>query len=204
MKENIQEIAIISGLFRGGHTDEKLRRIGTKQMLSVKKRCLPKKGESAPTLVKDGKGNFSHVTFNEKGDKLLFLYCEKSKENEEESTLWLYSNNNGAREIVNKATDGIPEGWRVSPHYRPWFSKDCTRIYLGTAPAPMQKDTTILDSNRPNVEVWNWDEPVQYTIQKHNVNSDSKRSYIAVYNIVGKLSDFAFISMIFFSWTFSK
>ena len=147
---------------------------------------LWQKGETAPTLVKEGKGSFSHVTFNEKGDKLLFLYCEKSKESEENSTLWLYSNGCAAVEIVSKATAGIPEGWRISPHFHPWFSKDCSRIFLGTAPAPLQKDTTILESNRPNVQVWNWDEPVQYTVQKYNVNSESKRSYTAVYNILGK------------------
>ena len=147
---------------------------------------LWKKGEGTPTLIKEGKGSFSSVTFNEKGDKLLFLYCENAKENEKNSTLWLSSEGRAAAEIVTATTNGIPQGWRISPHYRPWFSKDNTRIYLGTAPAPMQKDTTILDSNRPNVQVWNWDEPVQYTVQKYNVNSESKRSYTALYNIADK------------------
>ena len=63
----------------------------------------------------------------------------------------------------------------ISPNQRLSFSDDAARLFLGTAPAPLRKDSTVLDANRPNVQVWNWDEPVQYTVQHYNVKRDLKR-----------------------------
>ena len=37
--------------------------------------------------------------------------------------------------------------------------------------------------NRPNVQVWSWDEPVQYTVQNYNKEKDLRKSYQAVYNL---------------------
>ena len=33
------------------------------------------------------------------------------------------------------------------------------------------------------VQVWSWDEPVQYTVQNYNKEKDLKKSYQAVYNL---------------------
>ena len=48
------------------------------------------------------------------------------------------------------------------------FSKSASRLFFGTSPEPRQKDTLQLAENRPNVQVWSWDEPVQYTVQDYN------------------------------------
>ena len=63
------------------------------------------------------------------------------------------------------------------------FSKSASRLFFGTSPEPRQKDTTQLAENRPNVQVWSWDEPVQYTVQNYNKEKDLKKSYQAVYNL---------------------
>lgn len=65
------------------------------------------------------------------------------------------------------------------------FSENSERIFFGTAPAPMQKDTTVLAENRPDVQIWKWDEGVQYTQQVYNKEKDLKKTYTAVYNISG-------------------
>ena len=141
------------------------------------------KGDTLPKLIKSGKENFARINISEDGTKIIFLYTDTPKESNRTMAIWLSENGDTARQIVTCATAGVPKGWIVSPNYTPWFSKDNKRIYIGTAPLPLEKDTTILDSNRPNVQVWSWDEPVQYTVQKYNVNSDLKRSYTAVYNL---------------------
>lgn len=144
------------------------------------------KGDTLPTLVKHGKEQFRNITISEDGGKILFLYTDTPKKSNRTMSLWLSENSDTAREIVTSTTAGIPNNWIISPNYHPWLSKDNKRIFLGTAPLPLEKDTTILESNRPNVQVWSWDEPVQYTVQKHNLNSDLKRSYVAIYNLENK------------------
>ena len=139
-------------------------------------------GDTIPTLIKSGKENFVNISMNEDASKIAFLYSATPKVKNSLS-LWLSENGVTAREIVTQKSNGVPAEWIISSNYTPWFSKDNNRIFLGTAPRPLEKDTTILESNRPNVQVWSWDEPVQYTVQKYNVNSELKRSYTAVYNI---------------------
>ena len=136
-----------------------------------------------PVLVKEGKGIFVQTTFDNAGSKLAFLYTNDKKEKDYTMALWVSENAGEAREVVTRATAGLPEGWVVSPNQRLSFSDDAARLFLGTAPAPLRKDSTILDANRPNVQVWNWDEPVQYTVQQYNVKRDLKKSYAAVYQL---------------------
>ena len=136
-----------------------------------------------PVLVKEGKGILVQPTFDNAGSKLAFLYTNDKKEKDYTMALWVSENAGEAREVVTRATAGLPEGWVVSPNQRLSFSDDAARLFLGTAPAPLRKDSTILDANRPNVQVWNWDEPVQYTVQQYNVKRDLKKSYAAVYQL---------------------
>ncbi len=134
-----------------------------------------------PVLVKEGKGVFVQPTFDKAGQKLAFLYTDDKKEKDYTMSLWISENGGAARELANRTTTGLPEGWVISPNQRLSFSDDAARLFLGTAPAPLRKDTTILAANRPNVQVWKWDEPVQYTVQHYNVKRDLKKSYAAIY-----------------------
>ena len=134
-----------------------------------------------PVLVKEGKGIFLQPAFDKTGNKLAFLYTDDKKEKDYTMSLWVSENGAAAREVVNRTTKGLPDGWVVSPNQRLTFSDDASRLFLGTAPAPLRKDSTVLEANRPNVQVWNWNEPVQYTVQHYNVKRDLKKSYAAVY-----------------------
>ena len=136
-----------------------------------------------PVLVKEGKGVFVQPAFDKVGNKLAFLYTDDKKEKDYTLSLWISENAGTARELVTRTTTGLSEGWVVSPNQHLTFSDDASRLFLGTAPAPLRKDSTVLDSNRPNVQVWNWDEPVQYTVQHYNVKRDLKKSYAAVYSL---------------------
>ena len=134
-----------------------------------------------PVLVKEGKGLFVQPAFDKAGTKLAFLYTDNKKEKDYTLSLWVSENAGIASEVVTRSTAGLPEGWVLSPNQRLGFSDDASRLFLGTAPAPLRKDSTVLDANRPNVQVWNWDEPVQYTVQHYNVKKDLKKAYAAVY-----------------------
>ena len=147
---------------------------------------LWQKEKDSPILVKEGRETIFSPVINDTGNKLMFLHSDTPKEKERNAALWLSENGEPAQVVVTNATAGVPQDYIISPNYRPWFSEDASRIFLGTAPAPLQKDTTILESNRPNVQVWSWDETVPYTVQQYNLNSDLKKSYTAVYHIESK------------------
>ena len=131
-------------------------------------------------LIKEGKGKFRQTVLTEEGGRLAFLYTEKKDKRAVETTLWTAEGAQAAVQRVGRQSAGMYAGWYVSPNGRLHFSKDGSRLFFGTAPEPLQKDTTVLAENRPNVQVWSGNEPVQYTVQQYNVKSDLQRTYTAL------------------------
>lgn len=141
----------------------------------------PEKG--SPALIKEGKGVFKQTTFDEKGERLAFLYCADKDSSYKALSLWLSEHNAPAKEIATRGNRAFPAEWVINENGMLQFSESASRLFFGTSPEPRQKDTTQLAENRPNVQVWSWDEPVQYTVQNYNKEKDLKKSYQAVYNL---------------------
>lgn len=141
----------------------------------------PEKG--SPALIKEGEGVFKQTTFDEKGERLAFLYCADKDSSYKALSLWLSEHNAPAKEIATRGNKAFPAEWVINENGMLQFSKSASRLFFGTSPEPRQKDTTQLAENRPNVQVWSWDEPVQYTVQNYNKEKDLKKSYQAVYNL---------------------
>lgn len=141
---------------------------------------IPGKGNHR---ISTGKGIFKKIAFNETGSKLAYLFCADKDSASTRSSLYLSENNAPGKQIAERGDKAFPESWIISENGSLYFSKNANRLFFGTAPEPRQKDTTVLAENRPNVQVWNWDEKVQYTQQSYNRASELKRTYTAVYNI---------------------
>lgn len=141
----------------------------------------PEKAEKR--LIKEGEGVFKHITLDEKGERLAFLYAADKDSTWQAMDLWLSEKGDEARLLANRHNTAFPKDWVISEHSKLQFSKEADRLYFGTAPEPRQKDTTRVESSWPNVQVWSWDEPVQYTVQHHNKEANLKKTYQAVYNL---------------------
>lgn len=141
----------------------------------------PEQGEAKQ--IKAGKGEYRQVAFDEQGDRLAFLYCAEKDSAYKALTLYLSEQQAPAKEVAARGNKAFPANWVISEFGELQFSKSGARLYFGTSPEPRQKDTTQLAENRPNVQVWSWNEPVQYTVQEYNKAQDLKKNYRAVYNI---------------------
>lgn len=74
----------------------------------------------------------------------------------------------------------LPQSWLISKHAPPVFSDDGTRLFFGMAPPPLLPDTTLLDEEIVNVEVWCYTDSRLHTHQKAQAESDKNRSYTVV------------------------
>ncbi len=63
-----------------------------------------------------------------------------------------------------------------------WFSKNEERLFFGLKTNPIVQDTTLLEEEIVNVEVWTYDEPQLYTVQELNVKKDKKKAYLSLYD----------------------
>jgi dipeptidyl aminopeptidase/acylaminoacyl peptidase len=145
-------------------------------------------GEGGKRLLMAGKGEFKQLAPADKGNKIAFLYCADKDAAKNGFELYISEGLEPARIIASKNSGGafLPEGWIISDNKAPEFTKENRRLMFGISPAVREKDTTVLAEDKANVQVWNWNEEVQYTVQNYNRAQDLKKTYSIAYNLDSK------------------
>jgi dipeptidyl aminopeptidase/acylaminoacyl peptidase len=121
---------------------------------------------------------------NEEGNKLVAIVSKDTTKNQilERSVYYWTEMGQNAKQIINTKNPVIPEGWHI-PDYSPVnFSNSSSKIFLGFAPKPILADTSALEEEMVQVEVWNYTDPVLYTTQEVRVNQDKRKTYTFAYD----------------------
>ncbi len=131
------------------------------------------------------KGDYQSLTFDEKGLQAAFLAdLDTTKAQVKPFSLYLWKEgDNMAQKIADDAAPILPNGWRISENAALSFSKDASKLFFGIAPQPILQDTTLLEEEIVNVEVWNYNDPLMYTQQEIVLDREKKRSYQCLYHI---------------------
>ena len=136
-----------------------------------------------------GKGQYKSLTISEQGKQVAFL-ADPDTIKRQVANYGLYHwkpQMESAVAVVSEGDDFMPEDYRVSDHRQLRFSREGTRLYFGVAPPPILEDTTLLDDEIVQVEVWTYRDAKLYPQQKINLNKDRNRNYLAVFH-TGKKS----------------
>lgn len=134
------------------------------------------------TVIFNGSGEFEQLTINDTGDKIAFLGDTSEKE-KPDFKLFLSEEYNTAEEILNNNAKAIPENWELSKNGSLSFSQNNDHLFYKTAPKQTPKDTTILDEEIPQLDIWHYKEEILQTVQLHNKEKDSKRSFLGVIHL---------------------
>ena len=133
--------------------------------------------------IYSGKGKYKQLSVSKQGDRAAFLVSVDEKDKAGNSWSLCYHNGSGSASVVaGPGTPGIPSGWIINENARLLFGEKSGRLFFGTSPAYRLKDTTILDEDRPNVDVWHYAEGRLHTVQTVNRARDLRRTYSAVYH----------------------
>ncbi len=162
------------------------------------------------TLAK-GAESYSRLTLNDAEDQLLFLGSKDKSKNRNkcqalyltsiqaiktgkkaapvatDSTTviskdgrWAYS----TKEIIAEGTkvEGTP-GWTLNENTEFYFTPDGKRLFLGIGAIRPPKDTTIVDFETAQLDIWNWDAVYTPPQQRLNVNKTLKKTYSATIDL---------------------
>ncbi len=132
-------------------------------------------------IVSEGKTVYKNIALSDLGKKLSFLATADSlkKEIKDYSLFYYNKGADSAKIIVDKQKHGMPAGWVVSENFVPRFSKNETRLLLGTAPVVLPKDTTIPDFEKAQLDIWHWQEPEIQPMQLVQLEKKQKQTYLA-------------------------
>ena len=129
------------------------------------------------------KAKYGGIRLSPSGEKLAFVAdLDTTKALLRPDALYSWKTGMDTAEKVVDA-ESAPEGYRVSANRSISYSEDETKLFFGLRTPPILKDTSLLDEEIVNVEVWTYNEPRLYTVQELQVNSDKNKSYLTAIHL---------------------
>lgn len=130
-------------------------------------------------------GAYKGFTMSHDGGKVAFLTSDPdSKDTQQPHDLYLWqTGDQEAMLLTDNTSSWLPSGQRISEDRAPRFSDNGSYLYFGLATRRPERDTTLLDEEIADVEVWRTEDPRLYTQQNVRLRRDAKQTYLSVYRI---------------------
>lgn len=135
-------------------------------------------------LTRHKKGTFKSLVMDEQGTLAAFLAdldTTKALTRNFQLRFWK-EGYDSALVKADSSTASLPAGWLVSEHGPLLVSEDGGRLFFGTSPKALIQDTTLLEEEIIQVEIWNYQSGRLHTQQNAELEEDKKKNYPAVYD----------------------
>ncbi|MBL7897874.1 MAG: hypothetical protein JNJ99_05015, partial [Crocinitomicaceae bacterium] len=143
--------------------------------------------DSTTTTLIDKQFGISQISFNKTSDKIAFLATNDTNENKNYALYYYSSSGPLTGCIVDSMNQSMPEGWGVSEFGRVYFDEKGDKLFFGTNKLVTQTpEDTLLESELAKVDVWGSNDLRIQPQQLSEVNSDKKKSFLAVYYLEEK------------------
>ena len=145
------------------------------------------KSDKMLTLI-DHKGEYDQLSIDKKGQSVAFIANrDTSSDNrgKEELFLWVEGERR-AKAIADQKSDFLKEAWHISSHRLPLFAEKGGHIYFGIAPLKAEPDSTLLDEEQVDVQIWNYKDGRIQTRQDVDLKNTEKETYVMTYNLKSK------------------
>ncbi len=136
----------------------------------------------------EGQLAIQNIQFDDLGEQFLFLSSNDTNDIKTFELNYWSSFQKTSKTIIDSLTPGMPKGFTVSQYGRPYFSRDGSKIFLGTNKIVEQSpEDTLLDSEKAKVDVWKWDDSRIQPQQLKALKYDQKKTFKGVYHIEDEL-----------------
>ena len=135
--------------------------------------------------ISSGSANYKDFLFDDRGNQLTFL-ADKTEEKAllKDFKLYYYRTNlDTARIIASQQSVGIPNRWYISGDGQLTFSADGTKLFFGLAPIPKVRDTTLVDFEHAQVDIWHWQDDYIQPQQLVNLKKNKEENFLAVISL---------------------
>ena len=142
--------------------------------------------DMAISIVTKEIGKYKHLSISDHGDHVAYMInTDTTGMDHKPYDVYHWKDGlNSPKSVCKNQAAFMPKDWTVSENSKLRFSKDGSKLLFGIAPKPLVQDSTILDSEIVNVEVWSYTDQVLYTQQEVREDREKKRTYDCVYNTI--------------------
>ncbi len=141
-------------------------------------------------MLHEGRSKYKYkgLSISEDGTQVAFIVdADTTKAPIRHPQLYHWKNSDATARFYDiEHSMALPVNWLVSDNYTPLFSKDGKKLFFGSAPTPVVQDTMKLAEEIVSVEVWGNNDNLIYPQQNRQLESERKRSYMAVLDVDAK------------------
>lgn len=133
------------------------------------------------------KGDYKSFVFDESGNRLAFLADRDTTDAKDKMELMTYENGQSqAKSTANSGSVFLEKNWQINEHQGPYFLEEGEKLIFGVSPIALEHDTTLLDEEKVELEIWNYKDGHLHTRQESRKKQDSKKSYKTIYDFKTK------------------
>lgn len=128
------------------------------------------------------KGEYYELTWDKKGTQLAFISdTDTTKAIQRDFQLHYWKSEwDSSKTIANNAS---LDNLNVNHEFDNYFSKKGNRLFFQSKELPVVSDTSLLEEEIVNVEVWHYLDKKLHTQQQNNVEDDKKLGYLSYYDV---------------------
>ncbi len=147
--------------------------------------------ESKSTVLSKGGNDFKNFAMTDDGSQLAYLAERdaRPKELQKFYRIWYYKEGmDSASLLADKNTVDMHLGMGISEFGNLNFSKNGKRLFFGTAPVQPPKDTSIIEMDKPKVDIWHYNDDYLQTVQllPARLRATQQENFLAVYDLEKK------------------
>lgn len=140
------------------------------------------KRQSTLLISSHHKTKYPQLGISESGKRVGFVIdADSTKSLIKKPQLYAWNHGDDKAKMIVNSEDNSSK-LLVSSDQSLQFSKNEKRLFFGLRTPPIVQDTTLLDEEIVNVEVWTYNEPRLYTVQELDVKRDKKKAYLSLYD----------------------
>ena len=135
--------------------------------------------------ISEGKITYKDFGINLEGTKIAYVSSLDSLKHENPKFTLNYWTDNNLHTIVNTTYQKLRDHTILSQYKAPVFSEKGKRLYFYTQTKPrfFEKDTTVLDDELAEVDIWSWHDKMIQPEQNSKKKSLKEKSYLSYFNL---------------------
>ncbi|MFM2338161.1 MAG: hypothetical protein RL115_1354 [Bacteroidota bacterium] len=148
-----------------------------------------KTGKTTP--ISKGGNEFKNFAMTDDGSQIAYLAERdaKPKDLQKFYRLWYYKDGaDSSILLADKNSVDMQLGMTVSEFGQLNFSKNGKRLFFGIAPIQPPRDTTIIEMDKPKLDIWHYNDDYLQTVQllPARLKAAREENFLAVYNLENK------------------
>ena len=128
--------------------------------------------------------DIAQLNFSEKGGKLAFVASQDTNKIKINALYLWPTGEDQAQRMVHTDRADLDKALHVSEHYKPRFSQNADRLFLGLTTLPEEEvEDSLLKSEKARVDIWHYENQRLQPQQLKERSRDEKDSYFSVLHI---------------------